>query len=120
MGALLAVLALAGARPPLVARAQTAPVPRAGIRLATPEEVANRIREEEDAIKVEPALAGLSRAVSYYLRTQLPNLAALTGDDATEQNVRFATTELHQPSPFACTGDFDGDGREDVALVVRD
>ena len=71
-------------------------------------------------IKVEPPVAGLSRPVSYYLRTHLPTLTPLTPDDATAENLRFATAELHQPSPFACVGDFDGDGREDVALVMRD
>jgi hypothetical protein len=103
----------AGAQPPTV-------VPRAGIRAATPEEVAKRIREEEDAIKAEPPVAGLSRPVSYYLRTRLPNLAPLSRDDATEELFGFAATELHQPSPFACIGDFDGDGLEDVALVAKD
>jgi hypothetical protein len=106
---------------PLTVGAQPAPLlPRAGIRAATPEEVAKRIRDEEEAIQAEPPAAALSRPVSYYLRTQLPNLVPLTPDDATAENLRFATTELHQPSPFACVGDFDGDGREDVALVAKD
>lgn len=72
------------------------------------------------AVKAEPPVASLSRPVSYYLRTRLPNVAPLTRNDATGENLRFATTELHQPSPFACVGDFDGDGLEDVALVARD
>jgi hypothetical protein len=120
MGALLGVLVLAVA-PLLRASAQTTPVvPRVGIRAATREEVAHRIHEEAEAIKAEPPVAGLSRPVSYYLRIQLPNLVPLTREDATEENFRFATSELHQPSPFACFGDFDGDGLEDVALVTRD
>jgi len=119
--ALAAALALATALLPPVAGAQAPTVmPRAGIRVATPDEVAKRIREEEEMIKVELPVAGLSRPVSYYLRTHLPTLTPLTPDDATAENLRFATAELHQPSPFACVGDFDGDGREDVALVVRE
>ncbi len=118
--ALAAALALAALLPPTVGAQPPAVMPRAGIRAATPEEVAKRIREEEETIKAEPPVAGLSRPVSYYLRTRLPNLAPLTRDDATEETFRFATTELHQPSPFACVGDFDGDGLEDVALVARD
>lgn len=120
-GALLAVLALAAALVPPATDSQPPPAaPGARIRAATPEEVAKRIRDEEDTIKAEPPVAGLSRPVSYYLRTRLPNLAPLTRDNATEQHARFATIGLHQPSPFACVGDFDGDGLEDVALVARD
>jgi hypothetical protein len=119
--ALAAALALATALLAPVAGAQAPTVvPRAGIRVATPDEVAKRIREEEEVIKAEPPVAGLSRPVSYYLRTHLSTLTPLTPDDATAENLRFATTELHQVSPFACVGDFDGDGREDVALVMRD
>ncbi len=119
--ALAAALALATAWLPPGARAQAPTVaPRAGIRVATPDDVAKRIREEEEVIKAEPPVAGLSRPVSYYLRTHLPTLTPLTPDDATAEHRRFATTELHRPSPFACVGDFDGDGREDVALVVRE
>ncbi len=115
------MLALVAAQVPLAAGAQSPTVmPRAGIRVATPDEVAKRIREEENAIQNEPPVAGLSRPVSYYLRTELPNLAPLMPDDATAENLRFATAELHQPSPFACVGDFDGDGFEDVALVARE
>ena len=120
-GVLSAALALAAALLPPAAGAQPPTlVPRAGIRMATPEETAKLIREEEDAIKAEPPVGGLSRAVSYYLRTRLPNLAPLTSDDATKENLRFTTTELHQFSPFACVGDFDGNGLEDIALVARD
>lgn len=114
-------LALAAALLPWAAGAQPpAGAPRVGIRAATPEEVAKRLREEEDAIKAEPPVAGLSRAASYYLRTRLPNLVPLTRDDTSPENFRFATAELRQPSPFTCVGDFDGDGLEDVALVARD
>jgi len=70
-GALAAALAFATALLPPVAGAQAPTVmPRAGIRVATPDEVAKRIREEEEMIKVEPPVAGLSRPVSYYLRTR--------------------------------------------------
>ena len=119
--ALTVTMALTVGLLPVTAGAQPAPVvPRAGIRAATPEEVAKQIRDEQDAIQAEAPVAGLSRSVSYYLRIHWPNLVPLTPDEATAENLHFATTELHQPSPFTCVGDFDGDGREDVALVVRD
>jgi hypothetical protein len=119
--ALAGMIALTGGLLPVVAEAQPAPVvPRAGLRLATPEEVAKRLSEEAAAIEAEPPVVGLSRSASYYLRLHWPNLVALAPDEATAENLRFAATELHQPSPFTCVGDFDGDGREDVAVIVKD
>jgi hypothetical protein len=102
------------------ARAQQSPGAAAGVRAATPEEVKKGIEDEEAAIEAEPAFDGLSKRLSHYIRTKLPSLVPLSREDATAENVRFATTELGQPSPFICKGDFDGDGLEDTAVVMKD
>lgn len=94
--------------------------PGIGMRLATPEEVEKQLREEEAKINAAPSVGGLPPPVSYYLRKRFPTLSVLTRADATEENLRFATAELGQPSPFVCLGDFDGNGLEDAALVGRD
>jgi hypothetical protein len=97
-------------------------LPRAGvgIRAATPEEVKARLKQEEERINAEPPIEGLPRRLSYYLRTQFPRFSVLTREEATEGNLKFATSELGQPSPFICFGDFDGDGLEDTALLLRE
>lgn len=78
----------------------------AAMRQATPEEVRQRLEAEEAAIAAEPAIDGLDKRLSHYLRTRLAGLAPLSaGGDA---------------APFICTGDFDGDGREDTAIVLQD
>ncbi len=86
----------------------------------TPEYVGRRLKEIEAEIAAEVPIGGLSRQLSYYLRTRLPHLAVVTRDEASAENLRFATTELGQPSPYVCFGDFDGDGLEDTAVVVRE
>ncbi len=86
----------------------------------TPEYVGRRLKEKEAEIAAEVPIEGLSRRLSYYLRTRLPQLAVVTRDEATAEILRFVTAELGQPSPFVCFGDFDGDGLEDTAVVVRE
>ena len=87
---------------------------------AAPEDVGSRLKEKEAAIAAEPPIEGLSRRLSHHLRTRSPDLSVVTRDEASEANLRFATSELGQPSPFSCFGDFDGNGMEDTALVMRD
>ncbi len=94
--------------------------PHAGIRLATPGEVAKQLKEEEEQINAGPRVDGLARRLVYYLRTRFPRLSVLTHDEATEENLGFATSELRQPSPFICFGDFDGNGLEDAAVLLRE
>ena len=86
----------------------------------TPEYVGRRLKEKEAEIAAEVPIEGLSRRLSYYLRTRLPQLAVVTRDEATAEILRFVTAELGQPSPFVCFGDFNGDGLEDTAVVVRE
>lgn len=102
------------------ARAQQSPGAALSIRAATPEEVRKGIEDEAAAIEAEPAFEGLNKRLSHYIRTKLPSLVPLSREDATAENVRFATTELGQPSPFICNGDFDGGGLEDTAVVMKD
>ncbi len=120
-GFILLWLILGTAALVLGAHGQEKPVrPGIGIRSLTPEEVLRRIQEEEAKINAEQPIPGLSRHLSYYLRKRFPDQQVLTRDDATEDHYRSATTELGQPSPFICLGDFDGDGFEDAAVVLRE
>jgi hypothetical protein len=86
---------------------------------ATSEDVGRRLQEKAATIAAEPPVEGLSRRLSHYLRTRSPDLSLVTRDEAGEANLRFATSELGQPSPVVCSGDFDGNGLEDTALVTR-
>lgn len=79
-----------------------------------------KVREEEEQVKAEKPIAGLSQRLSFYLRTRHPALEVLTRDDATDENFHWATSELHQPSPFTCMGDFDGSGIDDTAILLRE
>lgn len=102
------------------ARAQQAPATAAGTQADSPEQVKKSIEEEEAAIEAEPAFDGLSKRLSHYIRAKFPSLVPLSSDDASPENVRFATTELGQPSPFICSGDFEGGHVEDTAIVMKD
>lgn len=102
------------------APAQQPPGAAVGVRAASPEEVKKGIEDEEAAIEAEPSFDGLSKRLSHYIRTKLPSLVPLSREDASAENVRFAMTELGQPSPFICNGDFAGDRLEDTAVVMKD
>lgn len=79
------------------------------IRGATPAEVERQIQEEKRLANAEPSIGGLSRPLSYYLRTNQPDLTpVLTRHGAS------------QPAAIACVGDFDGNGREDIAVLVKE
>lgn len=94
--------------------------PRAAARLATPDQVQKRLSEEEQAINAEYPVEGLSKRLSYHLRTRFSQYSVVPSSEATEENIRFAISELRQPSPFVCSGDFDGNGLRDTAVAVRE
>ena len=79
-----------------------------------------QFREDEGKVKAAKSIPGLSRHLSLYLQTHFTELRVLTRDDASEENYRLATSERHQPSPFICLGDFNGDGLQDTAILLRD
>jgi hypothetical protein len=93
---------------------------RPGIRLPTAEELKQRMKAEEERKKAEPVVEGLSPRLSYHLRKKFPAHSVLTSQEATEGNQRFAISELGQPSPFVCHADFDGNGLEDSAVILRE
>jgi len=79
------------------------------IRGATPAEVERQIQEEERLANAEPSIGGLSRPLSYYLRTHQPDLTTV-----------LASHGASRPVALACVGDFDGNGLEDTAVFVKD
>lgn len=88
--------------------------------IPTPKQIEKQLHEEEEKVKAEKPLPGLSQHLSFFLRTRHPELSTLTREDATEDNFRWATAELYQPSPFICAGDFDGNGLDDTALILSE
>lgn len=65
-----------------------------------------------------PSLPGRLAAL---LRERFPDLELLSPADATEDVKVFLRSQpRRQSSPFACEGDFDGDGLQDTALLLRD
>ena len=93
---------------------------RAKIRLPTQQEMNQRMKMEEERSAAGPVTEGLSPRLSDYLRKKFPGHSVLKPQEATEANLRFATSELGQPSPFLCHGDFDGNGLEDAAVILRE
>lgn len=56
-----------------------------------------------------------------YIERQLPHLRVLPTNAAAKAVRSFLAKERpRQPSPFFCSGDFDGDGRPDAALLLRE
>ena len=65
-----------------------------------------------------PSLPGRLAAL---LRERFSDLELLGPANATEDiKVFLRSRRVRQSSPFACEGDFDGDGLQDTALLVRD
>lgn len=63
----------------------------------------------------------IPRNLSMYLTANFPALAILRREDASEDVHRaLAFSGIKQASPFACSGDFNGDGLQDYALLLRD
>jgi len=98
---------------------QLAPGAAIGVRAATPQEIQRSIEAEERQIKGAPSIAGLPKRLAFYIQRELPSLSVLDRTDATEENWRLAL-ERGQPSAFFCFGDFDGNGLEDAAVILRE
>ena len=65
-----------------------------------------------------PSLPGRLAAL---LRERFSDLELLGPANATEDvQVFLRSRRVRQSSPFACEGDFDGDGLQDTALLLRD
>src|SRR5262249_41375486 len=98
---------------------EVAPAVGVGVRAATPEEIRRSIEAEDRLIQATQPIAGLPQRLAYYIRRELPAFSVLGQSDATPDNWHYAT-EHGQPSPFICFGDFDGNGLEDAAVVLRE
>jgi len=90
-----------------------------GVRTTTPPEIRRSIEDEEHQIEATPATAGLPKRLAFYIHEKLPALSVLERRDATDDDWRLAM-ERGQPSAFFCTGDFDGNGLQDAALILRE
>ena len=85
-----------------------------------PEQVRARLDAKAAEIAAEPQIEGLPRALSFWLRTRHPEYAVLPQSSADPYMARYAAEDLGQASPFVCFGDFDGNGLDDAAAIVRD
>ena len=86
----------------------------------SPAWVKARIEEKERLIAAEPQVEGLPSRLSFYLRTRQPEFSILPRDNASDYTRRLSMTDRGQPSPYACVGDFDGNGMEDAAVALID
>ncbi len=87
---------------------------------ATPEQVERRLAREAAEIAAEQPVEGLPKRLSYYLRKRMAGWSVVKGTEAGESVQRYAAGELGQPSSFVCFGDFDGDGRQDAVVMLRE
>jgi len=63
----------------------------------------------------------IPESLATYLKENYAGLSILPKDRAIDELLRYFAKEIRgQASPFVCSGDFDGDGREDYALVLWD
>jgi len=100
------------------ADAQSPPA-AAGVRAATPEEVRQRLDAEAAAIAAETPFDGFDRALTHYIRANLPALEPVSRADALAF-LGASPEDFAASPPFVCHGDFTGDGLEDTAAIMRD
>lgn len=118
---MLAGLAFAAGLPVAgVAAQEQQPQYRIKAWTATPEQVEQRLAREAAEIAAEQPIEGLPKRLSYYLRKRMAGWSVVKGTEADEAVQTYAAGELGQPSPFVCFGDFNGDGRQDAAVMLRE
>jgi hypothetical protein len=100
---------------PATAQSPTA----AAVRVATPDEVRQRLEAEAAAIAAETPFDGFDRALTHYIRASLPALEPVSRADALA-HLGALPAELASAPPFVCHGDFTGDGLEDTAAIMHD
>ena len=91
----------------------------AGVRLATPEEVRQRLDAEAAAIAAETPFDGFDGGLTHYVRANLPALEPVSRADALDF-LGASPEDFAASPPFVCHGDFTGDGLEDTAAIMRD
>ena len=101
-----------------LAAAQSPPA-AAGVRVATPDEVRQRLEAEAAAIAAETPFDGFDRALTHHIRTALPALEPVSRADALAF-LGASPEDFAASPPFVCHGDFIGDGLEDTAAIMRD
>ncbi|HEV2551658.1 MAG TPA: hypothetical protein VGU20_30390 [Stellaceae bacterium] len=95
------------------------PTSTAAVRVATPDEVRQRLEAEATAIAAETPFDGFDRALSHHIRTTLPSLEPVSRENALAY-LGASSADLAVAAPFVCHGDFTGDGIEDTAAIMRD
>ncbi len=93
--------------------------PTATVRVATPDEVRQRLDAEAAAIAAETPFAGFDRALTHYIRTTLPSLEPVSREDALAHLGASAADFAGSP-PFVCNGDFTGEGLQHTAAIMHD
>lgn len=95
------------------------PTAEAAVRVATPDEVRQRLEAEAAAIAAETPFDGFDRALTRYIRASLPALEPVSRADALA-HLGALPADLSTAPPFVCHGDFTGDGLEDTAAIMHD
>lgn len=90
-------------------------------------QIAGRVRSatagdaEKQSREAQLEFAGIPRTLLQYLDDHLPNFELPKNEEADPTILQgFTLRGSKQPSPFACSGDFNGDGLKDFALLLRD
>lgn len=89
--------------------------------LATMASVATDTASLLGEARSKAASEDVPKSVSSYVHEQLPGLSILKKESTSSDVVRYLTMKkVKQSSPFMCSGDFNGDGLKDVALLLKD
>jgi len=91
----------------------------AGVRVATPDEVRQRLDAEAAAIAAETPFEGFDRALTHYIRTTLPSLEPVSREDALA-HLGASAADFAASPPFVCNGDFTGEGLQHTAAIMHD
>jgi hypothetical protein len=91
----------------------------AAVRVATPEEVRQRLETEAAAIAAETPFDGFDRALSHFIRATLPSLEPVSRENALAY-LGASPADLAAASPFVCQADFTGDGLQHTAAIMHD
>jgi hypothetical protein len=95
------------------------PTTTAAVRVATPDEVRQRLETEAALIAAETPFDGFDRALTHYIRTTLPSLEPVSRANALAY-LGASPADLAAAPPFVCQGDFTGDALQHTAAIMHD
>jgi hypothetical protein len=95
------------------------PTATAAVRVATPDEVRQRLEAEAAAIAAETPFDGFDGALTHYIRTTLPSLEPVSRENALAY-LGASTADFAATSPFVCQGDFTGEGLQHTVAIMHD